>query len=81
MYHCAMTEMNNVIDLAIKKAGGVVKLAEKAQVDQTTVSQWRRRGRVSHGKALTVSRITGISVHRLRPDVFGEPRRSKQPTR
>lgn len=72
-----MTDANKAIAQAIERAGGVVKTAIQLNVAQTTVSQWKRRGRVSGKQALALSAISRVSVHRLRPDLFGPPRRSR----
>lgn len=37
---------------------------------QGSVSQWFRRGQVSYDKVLDVEKLTGISRHELRPDLY-----------
>jgi DNA-binding transcriptional regulator YiaG len=46
----------NILDFAIKKEGGVCKLARSLDTTQNVVSNWRSRGRVPKGwlKALTM---------------------------
>lgn len=54
------------------------KSAEEAAKDVgVTVAMWSRfengRRRVPAERVLEIEKITGISRHDLRPDVFGEP--------
>lgn len=39
-------------------------------VDKSTVLRWER-GQITPERAVEVERITGISRHELRPDIFG----------
>lgn len=39
-------------------------------VDKSTVLRWER-GQVTPKRAIEIERITGISRHELRPDIFG----------
>ncbi|MBX3583583.1 MAG: helix-turn-helix domain-containing protein [Rhizobiaceae bacterium] len=39
-------------------------------VDKSTVLRWER-GQIPPERAVEVERITGISRHELRPDIFG----------
>lgn len=60
------------LSLAIKRVGGVSKLAAKLGVAPNVVSNWRKRRRVPADQCLAIERVAGISAHALRPDVFGE---------
>jgi len=60
-------------DKALKIAGGVSKMARRLNTTPQTVSNWRTRG-VSIRRCADVARLTGVSVHRLRPDVFRRTR-------
>jgi DNA-binding transcriptional regulator YdaS (Cro superfamily) len=46
------------------------KLAEEVRVHKSRISRWAS-SRVPSERVLDVERITGISRHALRPDVFG----------
>lgn len=59
------------LEEAIAVAGGQTALARKVGKSQGHVSQWLLRHRCAADVALAVERETGISRHRLRPDVFG----------
>jgi len=48
--------------------GRGAKLATELGITQGAISQWSQ---IPADKALDVERITGISRHDLRPDVFG----------
>lgn len=76
-----MSVAANALSVAVRRGGGVSAVARKLEVDQTTVSQWLRRRQVSHRKALALANLTGVSIHRLRPDIFGRAKRSTQGTR
>lgn len=58
-----------ILDEVIAKAGGVSKLAETLGIAAPTVSQWRR---IPAERVLIVEKLTGISRHAIRPDIFGE---------
>ena len=62
--------MNNICEKAKEIAGGPSKLARAiGGVSSQAVSQWKK---VPADRVLEVEKITGISRHQLRPDVFGE---------
>lgn len=62
--------MKNVCDLAKTKAGGPAALAKAiGGVTSQAVSQWKK---IPAERVLDIERLTGISRHELRPDVFGE---------
>lgn len=64
-----MTETEALIK-AKEVAGGNAGMAGKlGDLTSQAVSQWKR---VPAGRVLEVERITGISRHVLRPDVFGK---------
>lgn len=61
-----MMEDDALID-AKKAAGGVVALAQGLGISSAAVSQWQR---VPASRVLRVEWLTGISRHRLRPDLY-----------
>lgn len=62
--------MDDALALAKQKAGGAVGLARQlGDLTPQAVSQWDK---VPAARVLEVERITGISRHLLRPDVFGK---------
>lgn len=61
--------MNDALQKAIAAAGSSKTLAEKLRIKPQAVSQWDR---VPASRVLDVERLTGISRHELRPDIFGE---------
>lgn len=62
--------MITIVEQAAEKAGGVVSLARELGIKHTALYSWNR---VPAERVLDIERITGISRHELRPDVFGQP--------
>lgn len=56
-----------MIRYAAASVGGVAKLAEKIGVTRAAVYNWRR---VPAERVLEIERITGVSRHVLRPDLY-----------
>lgn len=55
------------LEAAIKAAGNAQKFAELVGVTPQAISQWRR---VPALRVLQVERLTGVSRHDLRPDIY-----------
>jgi len=53
---------------ALKAAGGVTALAGQLGIVPSAIPQWRRAP--AH-HCLAIAKLTGISPHELRPDIFG----------
>lgn len=61
--------MTEAVERAKRIAGGPAALAKAlGGITPQAVSQWKR---VPPDRVIEVERITGISRHELRPDVFG----------
>lgn len=60
--------MITIVEQAAEKAGGVVALARELGIKHTALYSWKR---VPAGRVLEVERISGISRHAMRPDIFG----------
>lgn len=67
--------MINIVAKAVKKAGGVTSLARKLGIKHNAFYVWKR---VPAERVLKIERITGISRHDLRPDLYPLP--SKEET-
>lgn len=50
--------------------GTYTAAAEAIGITRQALRDWRIKGRVSHRYMTDVSRLTGIPVERLRPDLF-----------
>jgi hypothetical protein len=57
-----------VCQLAIDMAGGPTKLARAIGIKPQAVSNWEL---CPGDRCMDVQRLTGISIHRLRPDLYG----------
>ena len=62
------SERKPVVQAAIDEAGGMTQLASYLGITRGAVALWRD---VPPQYVLRIEELTGISRHRLRPDVFG----------
>jgi DNA-binding transcriptional regulator YdaS (Cro superfamily) len=58
------------IQLAIDAAGGVLQLAKLCKVSYQAVQKWQAAGRPPAERVLEIERVTSISRHDLRPDIY-----------
>ena len=65
-----MQDLKAITTKAIEQAGGGAMLARELGVTRQAVYQWKL---VPPQHVLDVERITGVSRHQLRPDLFGTP--------
>ncbi|MBS7532096.1 helix-turn-helix domain-containing protein [Ancylobacter sonchi] len=65
--------MSDALSIAKERAGGAVGLARPLGISSQAVSQWRRAP-AKH--VLNIERVTGVSRHDLRPDLY--PREPSQ---
>lgn len=56
------------LTLVFKQAGSASELARRLKITPSAVLQWDK---VPPTRVLEVERITGVSRHLLRPDIFG----------
>ena len=61
--------MIEIVAKAAEKAGGVVALARELGIKHTAMYSWKR---VPAERVLDIERVSGISRHELRPDIFGK---------
>ena len=64
--------LRQAVRRACAAAGGVTELANALGVTSQAVSMWHTRGQIPVTRCADVSRVTGLSLSELRPDVFGE---------
>jgi DNA-binding transcriptional regulator YdaS (Cro superfamily) len=62
--------MIDIIEKAAEKAGGVTKLAAALGIKHPSFYSWQR---VPAERVLDIERITGVSRHELRPDLYPAP--------
>ncbi|EKL9633325.1 helix-turn-helix domain-containing protein [Salmonella enterica] len=65
----------NGLEKAIKKAGNASNLAALLGIKPMSVSRWKTRynGAVPPSRVLPIFKITGITPHELRPDLYPNP--------
>lgn len=56
-----------VLQRAVRGAGGVTKLARALGISHQAVLKWRR---LPAERVLEVERLSGVSRHELRPDIY-----------
>ena len=69
MLNCNMTNLNRLF-----KAAGPTELARRLGVRQSVVSNWKMRGQIPAERVLEVERVSGVSRHYLRPDIYPRER-------
>lgn len=60
--------MIDIVQKASEKAGGIVALARELGIRHTTLYSWTR---VPDKHVLDIERVSGVSRHKIRPDIFG----------
>lgn len=63
------------LEKAIKSAGSAKLLAKHLGLSSNAISQWKHRfkGNVPPDRVLSVFRVTGVTPHELRPDLYPNP--------
>ncbi|MBB2165962.1 hypothetical protein HLH26_15775 [Gluconacetobacter sp. 1b LMG 1731] len=59
-----------MIDLAIKRSGGVCALAKAIGVSPPSICGWKKRGKIPAERVVLVEKASGIDRSKLRPDLF-----------
>lgn len=68
-----MAKKHPTISDIIAKLGGPTKAATALGISNpSVVLNWKSRNSIPAHHVIAVERLTGISRHELRPDVFGE---------
>lgn len=70
------TMLAQAAQAAVEKAGGGAALARAIGVTRFAVQQWKDAG-IPAARVPAVSRLTGIPLHELRPDLFDAPEGAK----
>ncbi|HWV19502.1 MAG TPA: Cro/CI family transcriptional regulator [Devosia sp.] len=60
--------MLKIVEIAAEKAGGPIALAAALGIKHPALYSWKR---VPAERVLQIEKLTGVSRHDLRPDVFG----------
>lgn len=74
MFGTNMSKKTNVVTDAIEKLGrgGQSKLARELGIKPQSVQTWCSTGVIPPLRVLEVEKITGVSRHKLRPDLYPE---------
>lgn len=68
-----MAKAKSPIDRALDELGGPSKAAAALGISNpSVVFNWRSRGKVPAEYVLALEKISGVSRHELRSDIFGE---------
>lgn len=59
------------IGKAVRRAGGTAAVSRALGVTQQVVCNWIKRNQISAAHVIGFERLTGISRHLLRSDIFG----------
>ncbi|MDV2966396.1 YdaS family helix-turn-helix protein [Nitratireductor aquimarinus] len=62
--------MLKIVEQAAEKVGGLSKLAAELGIKHQAFYSWRQ---VPPARVLDLERISGVSRHHIRPDIYGEP--------
>ena len=62
--------MNQAIEKAVEIAGGQSSLALALGVSQPRVWNWLHKSQISPEFVIPVEKVTGVSRHELRPDIY-----------
>lgn len=67
-----MIDPKSPVEKVIEKLGGPTKTAAALGISNpSVVMNWRARGQVPADRAIEIEKLTKISRHELRPDIFG----------
>lgn len=67
--------MLEIVEQAAEKAGGIVALARKLGIRHASMYSWKK---VPAERVLMIEKITGVSRHEIRPDIFGPARKRRR---
>lgn len=67
-----MAVAKTLVEQVIEKLGGPTKAAARLGIDNpSVVLNWRARKQVPADRVIEIEKLTGVSRHKLRPDIFG----------
>lgn len=68
--------MDPIIQRAVDAAGSASELARQLGITRAAIPQWKQ---IPVRRVLEIERITGISRHELRPDIYGPAPQARGP--
>lgn len=70
--------ISEALEKAIAVVGTQEKFARRLGVTSPSVAEWKERGIVPPKRVLDIERITGVSRHELRPDLYPRERAARR---
>ena len=67
-----MDAILNVVDHVIGVYGGASALARRLGVTRNAINCWKLKKRVPASRVIELERLTGVSRHLIRPDLYPE---------
>lgn len=61
------------LDRASEAIGTACILASKLGVSKSAISKWKSRNRIPSRRVLPIFKLTGVTPHELRPDLYPNP--------
>ena len=78
LYKVSMHDLSLGVKAAVAHFGTKTALAAALGIERSAVSQWKYVPIFPKNRVLEIEKLTGISRHVLRPDVFGpEPKKAR----
>ena len=62
--------VSEIINNAVRKLGSRTSLAHHLELSTSSVNKWLAEGIIPAKHCIELSRITGVPLHELNPDVF-----------
>jgi len=66
----------SVVARIIDSYGGAAALARRMDISRNAIWQWRKKDRVPAERVLDLEKLTGVSRHEIRPDIYPVPERA-----
>ena len=65
-----MNKITSPLDIVISRVGSQALLAKHLGVAPPSICDWKKTGQIPAARVLQVEKISGVSRHVLRPDIY-----------